>query len=62
MDHRQSVAVAIALQTHVLRTCPLHDRLFCDEDADPARAFALAEDLLRHDMACVRTRFPEQYA
>ena len=54
MDQRQSVAVAIALQTHVLRTCPLHHELFYDEDADPACAFALAVDLVRHHMPYVR--------
>lgn len=54
MDQRQSVALAIALQTHVLRTCPLHDQLFYDEESDPACAFAVAEDLVRHDMPYVR--------
>jgi hypothetical protein len=54
MDQRQSVAVAIALQTHVLRTCPLHDQLIYDEEADPACAFALAVDLVRHDRPYVR--------
>ncbi|MEA3107493.1 MAG: hypothetical protein QOI88_2098 [Gammaproteobacteria bacterium] len=48
MDQRQTVAVSIALQTHVLRTCPLHDRLIYDEEADPACAFGLAVDLVRH--------------
>ena len=48
------MAVAIALQTHVLRTCPLHDQLLYDEEADPACAFALAEDLVRHDIPYVR--------
>ncbi len=48
------MAVAIGLQTHVLRTCPVHDQLLFDEDADPACAFALAEDLVRHDMPYVR--------
>jgi hypothetical protein len=54
MDQRQSVVVTIALQTHVLRTCPLHDQLICDEEADLGSAFALAEDLVRHDMPYVR--------
>jgi hypothetical protein len=54
MDQRQSVAVSIALQTHVLRTCPMHDQLFYDDEADPACAFALAVDLVRHDMPYVR--------
>jgi hypothetical protein len=47
MDQKQSVAVAIALQTHVLRTCPLHNELFCDDEADAASAFALAVELVR---------------
>jgi hypothetical protein len=54
MDRRQSVAVTIALQTHVLRTCPLHDQLIYDEEADLGSAFALAEDLVRHDIPYVR--------
>jgi len=54
MNQRQSVAVEIALQTHVLRTCPLHDQIIYDEEADLGSAFALAEDLVRHDMPYVR--------
>jgi len=54
MDQRQSVAVTIALQTHVLRTCPLHDQIIYDEEADLGSAFALAEDLVRHDRPYVR--------
>ena len=54
MDQRQNVAVTIALQTHVLRTCPLHDQLIYDDEADLGGAFALAEDLVRHDAAYVR--------
>jgi hypothetical protein len=54
MDQRHSVAVAIALQTHVLRTCPLHAELFQDDDADPACAFAVAADLVRHSVPYVR--------
>jgi hypothetical protein len=48
------VTVAIALQTHVLRTCPMHGELFYNEVADPACAFALAVDPVRHDMPYVR--------
>jgi len=47
VDQKHSVAVAIALQTHVLRTCPLHNQLFCDDEADAATAFALAVELVR---------------
>jgi hypothetical protein len=47
MDQKQSVAVEIALQTHVLRTCPEHRELFLDDESDPASAFALAVELVR---------------
>jgi hypothetical protein len=47
VDQKQSVAVAIALQTHVIRSCPLHHQLFCDDEADAASAFALAVELVR---------------
>jgi hypothetical protein len=47
MNQKQSVAVQIALQTHVLRTCPEHRELFFDDESDPASAFALAVELVR---------------
>lgn len=47
MNQKQSVAVEIALQTHVLRTCPVHRELFVDDESDPASAFALAVELVR---------------
>ncbi|MGA2187862.1 MAG: hypothetical protein ABSH33_04995 [Steroidobacteraceae bacterium] len=47
MDGKQNIAVQIALQTHVLRTCPEHHQLFCDDDADAASAFAVAAELVR---------------
>jgi hypothetical protein len=47
MQHRQAIAVEIALQTHVLQTCPVHNQLFCDDDVDPSSAFALAVELVR---------------
>ena len=46
-EKRQGIAVSIALQTHVLRTCPVHHQVYLDEDADPASAFALAIELIR---------------
>ncbi len=46
-EKRQGIAVSIALQTHVLRTCPVHHQIYLDEDADPAGAFALAIELIR---------------
>jgi hypothetical protein len=47
MEEKQSIAVAIALQTHVLQTCPIHNEIFCDDDVDPSSAFALAVELVR---------------
>jgi hypothetical protein len=44
---KKAIAVQIALQTHVLKTCPLHNALFCDDDVDPSSAFALAIDLVK---------------
>jgi len=49
MDQKHHVAVAIALQTHVLCTCPQHEELYCNSEADPASAFALALELVRDD-------------
>jgi hypothetical protein len=49
MDHKHHVALSIALQTHVLCTCPEHHALYCNSDADPASAFALALELVREE-------------
>jgi len=47
MEQKQSIAVEIALQTHVFQTCPAHHQIFCDDDVDPSSAFALAVELVR---------------
>ena len=47
MDHKQAIAVEIALQTHVLQTCPVHNEIFYNDDVDPSSAFALAVELVR---------------
>jgi hypothetical protein len=47
MEHKQTIAVEIALQTHVLQRCPAHNQIFCDDEVDPASAFALAVALVR---------------
>jgi hypothetical protein len=44
---KKAIAIEIALQTHVLRTCPVHNEIFCDDDVDPSGAFALAVELVR---------------
>lgn len=47
MEKKKSIAIEIALQTHVLKTCPIHQQIYIDDDADPAGAFALAIELVR---------------
>ena len=47
MEQKQSIAVEIAMQTHVLRSCPIHHEIFCDDEVDPSAAFALAVELVR---------------
>ena len=47
MEKKQLIAIGIALQTQVLKTCPVHRQLFFDDDVNPASAFALAIDLVR---------------
>jgi hypothetical protein len=47
MEHKQTIAVEIALQSRVFQTCPVHHQIYCDEEADPSGAFALAVELVR---------------
>jgi len=39
--------MGIALQTQVLKTCPIHNQIYLDDDVNPASAFALAIELVR---------------
>jgi hypothetical protein len=53
MSKKQEIAIGIALQTQVLKTCPIHNQLYRDdeesttEDENMARAFAIAIELVR---------------
>jgi hypothetical protein len=47
MEKKQLIAIGIALQTQVLKTCAVHRQLYFDDDVNPASAFALAIDLVR---------------
>jgi hypothetical protein len=58
MSKKQEIVIGIALQTQVLRLCPLHNQLFCDsevfsDDENMARAFAVAIELVRQREPCV---------
>jgi hypothetical protein len=54
---KKAIAVGIALQTHVLKACPEHDEIFCDDDVDPSSTFALAVDLVQQ-----RTPYVDEFA
>jgi hypothetical protein len=47
LDEKQAIAIGIALQTQVLKTCPMHRKVYFDDDVNPAGAFALAIELVR---------------
>jgi hypothetical protein len=52
MGTKQEIAIGIALQTQVLKVCPLHNQLYCDEDEygdeeKMTRAFAVAMEMVR---------------
>jgi hypothetical protein len=58
MGKKQEIAIGIALQTQVLKLCPLHNQLFCgdegfSDDENMARAFAVAVELVRQREPCV---------
>jgi len=50
-DEKHSIAMGIALQTQVLKICTAHRQLYCDDDVDPAIAYAVADHLVRDDQA-----------
>jgi len=54
MDSKQAIATGIALQTQVLKSCPIHQEIYCDDDVDPSAAFALAVELVRQHKPAVR--------
>jgi hypothetical protein len=47
MEKKQLIAIGIALQTQVLKTCPVHNQIYFDDEVNPASAFALAIELVR---------------
>ena len=59
-EKKREIAIGIALQTHVLKTCPVHNRVYCGdeetEDENIARAFSVAIELVRQN-----TRFAADF-
>jgi hypothetical protein len=62
MEHKKTIAIEIALQTHVLKTCPIHHSIFCDDDVDPSGAFALAVELVRQHTPYVEEFHDDSHA
>jgi hypothetical protein len=58
MGKKQEIAIGIALQTQVLKLCPVHNQLYCGDEEftdneNMARAFAVAIELIRQHEPCV---------
>ena len=34
MSKKEEIAIGIALQTQVLKTCPIHNQLYCDDEQE----------------------------
>jgi hypothetical protein len=47
VERKRAIALEIALQTQVLKSCSIHRQIYFDDDADAAGAFALAIELVR---------------
>jgi hypothetical protein len=62
MEKKQVIAVGIALQTQVLKTCPVHHQLYFDDDVNPASAFALAIELVRNHKPYVEEFHDDEHA
>jgi hypothetical protein len=62
MEKKQAIAIEIALQTQVLKTCPIHRNIYFDEDADAASAFALALELVRKHKPYVEEFHDDEHA
>jgi hypothetical protein len=62
MEKKQAIAIEIALQTQVLKTCPVHRKIYFDDDADAASAFALAIELVRKHKPYVEEFHNDEHA
>jgi hypothetical protein len=62
MESKQAVAIGIALQTQVLKSCPIHQQIYFDAEVDPASAFALAIELVRQHEPFVRDFHDDEHA
>jgi hypothetical protein len=54
MENKQLVALGIAMQTQVLKACPVHHKIYLDDEVNLDRTFALAVELVRRRRPYVR--------
>jgi hypothetical protein len=59
---QQAIAIGIALQTQVMKACPIQRQLYFDDDVNPAGAFALAIELVRTHKPFVREFEDDEHA
>jgi hypothetical protein len=62
VERKQAIAIGIALQTHVMKACPVHRHLYFDDDVNPAGAFALAIELVRTHKPVVQDFEDDEHA
>jgi hypothetical protein len=62
LERKQAIAIRIALQTQVLKACPIHRHLYLDDDVNPAGAFALAIELVRTHKPVARDFDDDEHA
>ncbi len=62
LDNKQAIAIGIALQTQVMKACPIHRHVYFDDDVNPAGAFALAIELVRTHKPVVRDFEDDEHA
>jgi hypothetical protein len=62
LDKKQAIAIGIALQTQVMKACPVHRQVYFDDDVNPAGAFALAIELVRKHKPFVQEFNDDEHA
>jgi hypothetical protein len=62
VEKKQAIVIGIALQTQVMKACPVHRQLYFDDDVNPAGAFALAIEMVRRHKPFVREFHDDEHA
>ena len=62
MEKKHLIAIGIGLQTQVLKTCPVHRKIYFDDEVNPANVFALAIELVRKHKPYVEEFHDDEHA